>query len=487
MSYLKRHEDDHPERTIERGRFRLLALGSVLLVAFAALSVILSIVGQDLLEHLSVAPQAARWGVLILALAFVLLVWEKELKLSRLSSDLRSERIIAASFRNRLDVVESLLDASDQLNAPLTVHEVVRLLLDASIEMTGAIGGNVSLFAEEGSKVELTESQLPALSPDRLPETKEIVIPLEHANRLVARLTLLIPVQDLRSEKQALEVLDRLAGQAAATLQRARAMDDQRASFAYLQAAHTIKSRFLATVSHELRTPLTSIIGYTSTLEHHWERLTEREKREALTSVHRQSHTLWRLVERILEAARVELEGITVNPVEHDVTRSVRNALQSFLDTDARRLRIDIPLDPVLAEVDPVIVEQCLWNLVDNGLRYTDDLVSISIEEDPESLRIKVIDRGVGVDPARVDKAHDPLSLREEDPSAGTGLGLHVVHTLMSDHGGSLTFSRGAPGTVATLQFPRWVNARGTTRSPRYMRGDVSIPPKPLERNARQP
>lgn len=478
MSYLKRHDHDYPEVSVEKGRFRLLALGSVLLIAFATLSVILSFAGRELVETLHVAPQAARLGVLVLALCFVGLVWEKEIKLSRLASDLRSERIIAASFRNRIDVVESLLDASDRLNAPLTVHEVMRLLLKASIEMSGAIGGNVCLYSEGTSRVELTESQLPSVHPNRLPETKEIVIPLEHESQVVARLTLLIPVHDLRSEMLALEVLDRLAGHAAATVQRARSLDDQRASFAYLEATHTIKSRFLATVSHELRTPLTSIIGFTSTLENHWERLTEEEKKDSLSVVHKQSHKLWRLVERILEAARVELEGITVNPVEHDVTRSIRNAMQSFLDTDAHRLRIELPGDPVLAEIDPVIVEQCLWNLVDNALRYTEGFVTIGIEEDPQILRISVRDHGTDVDPKDIERALDPSIRRAEDPAAGTGLGLHVVHTLMSDHGGTLTFSHGTPGIVATLSFPRWATARprGTSQ---YVRPSAS---RPLER-----
>lgn len=457
------------EHGIERGRMRLLTLASVVLVGFATLSVALSFAGGDLLRTLRLTPSAARLGVLILAIAFVALAWEKERKLSLLSADLRAERIITASFRNRLDVVESLLDASDRLNAPLTVQEVVRLLLSASIELSGAIGGNVSVLGE-GARVELSESQLPSLPPDRLPETKEVVIPLEHAGELVARLTLLMPVRDLKSEMLALEVLDRLAGQAAWTLHRAKTGDEQRASYAFLHAAHTVKSRFLSTVSHELRTPLTSIIGFTSTLETHWERMSADERRESLQIVHRQSHRLWRLVERILEAARVELEGITVNPVEHDVTRSVRNAMQSFLDTDAHRLRIEIPLDPVIAEVDPVIVEQCLWNLVDNALRYTDGLVTIGLEEDAQLIQVTVGDRGTDIDPAEMEQTFDPLTRSEVDTSSGTGLGLHVVYTLMSDHGGTLKFSRGAPGTLATLSFPRWSAAK-THRPPRYMRG----------------
>lgn len=455
------------EANIERYRVRLLALISILLLAFAALSVAFSF-WPGILDPLNLTPSAARLGVLVLAVSFVLLVWEKERQYRNLSDELRSQIILAAAFRNRLDVVEELLDAGDRLNGPLTIKEVLNVLLQAAMDLSSAVGGSVALLSEDGNEIEMTESRLPSGNIDELPETREVTIPLRTETDLVARLTLLIPARRIQTDALALEVLDRFAEQAAQTIVRTRGMEHDRASYAYLQAAHVVKSRFLATVSHELRTPLTSIIGFTSTLENHWARLEEEQKLEALASVNRQSHKLWRLVERILEAARVELEGVAVKPVEHDLTRSIRHGIQSFLDTDeAARLHLDLPPSPILAEIDPVILEQCLWNVVDNAFRYTEEPVTVRLLAENEVVHISVHDRGKSVDPTRLRETIDPLARVGENPESGTGLGLHVVHTLMSDHGGSVGFDNDGFGTTVTLNFPRWVRHK---QAPRYLR-----------------
>lgn len=463
-----RGQIDNLERSLEKGRSRLLALASLLLIAFASASVALSFGGADVLSALHVTPLAARIGVLALAVCFVVLVWEKERHFRVLADQVTSDRILTAAFRNRLEVLESLLDVSDRLNSPLTVTEVVKLLLGSAQELSGAIGGNIALFDPDAPEPRMTESHLPAEDPATMPETREVVIPLEHDGHLVARLTLLIPERDLESDLLALEVLDRFAGQAAATLARTMAVERERESFTFLEASHVVKSRFLSTVSHELRTPLTSIIGFTGTLDHHWTRLSEDEKLESVRAVHRQSHKLWRQVERILEAARVELEGISVKPVEHDITRSIRTSLQSFLDTDSDRLSIDIPLDPIVVEIDPVILEQCMWNLVDNSLRHTDGKVTISLDEGPDVINVRVHDEGTGIEPGDLERALDPLTRPQEDPRGGTGLGLHVIQTLMSDHGGTVSFDRERTGMAASLNFPRWSRSR---KAPRYIRG----------------
>lgn len=464
------------EANIERYRARLLALISILLLSFAAVSVGFSF-WPEVLETLHLTPTAARLGVLVLAASFVMLVWEKENQFRGLSDELRSHVLLAAAFRNRLDVLEGLIDAGDRLNAPLTIKEVLNVLLQAAMDLSGAVGGSVALLSEEGTEIEMTESRLPSVSGAELPETQEITIPLRNEHALVARLTLLIPVDDLRSEMMGLDVLDRFAEQAAQTLVRTRAMEHDRASFAYLQATHVVKSRFLATVSHELRTPLTSIIGFTSTLENHWERLDEAQKREALASINRQSHRLWRLVERILEAARVELEGVAVRPVEHDLIKSMRSAVQPFLDTDeAGRLYLDLPPSPTIAEIDPVILEQCLWNVVDNALRYTEGKVTVRLIAEGDVVHVAIHDHGKAMDPSRLRETIDPLARIGEDPRSGTGLGLHVVHTLISDHGGSVSFDNDGFGTTVTLNFPRWARLARQTRDLR----DHSDPEKEI-------
>ncbi len=177
---------------------------------------------------------------------------------------------------------------------------------------------------------------------------------------------------------------------------RAQLGAQERASAAYVQAANLVRSRFLQTVSHELRTPLTSILGYAMTLEKHWERLDDGTKRECARAIEEQGGRLRILVERILEAARVELEGVTTKRIKHDVRTSVTGALQHVSPGDAPRVQVASPQGPLDAEIDPFVVEQAVSNCVDNALRYTSGPVTVSVDGYRSSIRLVIAMRGRG-------------------------------------------------------------------------------------------
>jgi signal transduction histidine kinase len=199
---------------------------------------------------------------------------------------------------------------------------------------------------------------------------------------------------------------------------------------------------------------LTSIIGYSSTLEHHWGRLEEPVKLEFAHSILEQGQRLKMLVERILEAARVELEGVTVRRVLHDVRRSVDRAIGAF-PHDAERIEVAMPDLPVNGEIDPFVVEQAVQNLVDNSLRYTTGRVRVSLDGYREKIRISVVDEGPGMQAIDLKLVEEPLMRVDSNIQSGTGLGLHIVATLVADHGGRLNIRSGEKGTRAEVSIPR--------------------------------
>jgi K+-sensing histidine kinase KdpD len=439
---------------IERRRGRLLGYLALLLGAFAGLAVGLTALDRDLLDTLHVAPWAARVGLLALTGAFVVLVWERERELRRLAKLGERQRSLVIAFRNRLDVLESLLEAGDRLNAPLMVPDVLEVLLDAAIELAGAEGGTVTATASEDddSDVVIARRHSASIEPGTVPEGDVLDLPLICSGRRVGNLVLAKP---FRQDDQITEdVLRQFADRAASALDRAQLVAQERASIAYLRAANLVKARFLQTVSHELRTPLTSIMGYARTLERHWDKLEDEAKLECARAVSDQGGKLTILVERILDAARVEIEGVTVRRVNHDVRRSVMRAVRRFEGTYEGRVLVGLPTHAVEAEVDPFVVEQAVVNLVDNALRYTQGSVDVSLDSYKSTIVVSVRDQGPGMDEVRLKLAMRPL-YGLDDVRSGTGLGLHIVQTLVTDHLGTLEIRSGESGTTATVSLPR--------------------------------
>ena len=436
---------------IERSRGRLLALVSCVLGGFALLSVVLTSFGAELAAPLQLAPAAGRWGILVLAAGFVALVIERDRSLRSLGEMTDRYRDLSVGLQNRLDVLTSLLDAGDRLNAPLMVQDVLDVLLDAAIDLVGAEGGAVHAFDEEDSEISLARRHSVVVDPAALDFVDMLEFPLRIEGREVGLLQLALPTEP---DPMLMEVMSRFADGAAFALDRSQAMAKQRASVAYLRAANMVKSRFLQTVSHELRTPLTSIIGYSSTLQNHWDRIDDEMKLEFTRSIGEQGARLKMLVERILEAARVELEGVTVRRVLHDVRRSVERAV-STLPYSNERVEIALPSSEVNAEIDPFVLEQTIQNLVDNALRYTTGPVRVSLDAYRTTISVSVEDQGPGMAPSDLRLVREPLMRVDENIQSGTGLGLHIVATLVADHGGRLDIKSGENGTRAQVTLPR--------------------------------
>lgn len=442
-----------PERDVARGRTRLLGAALMLLVAFAGAAVTFSFLGPVTLAPLGSAPWAARLGVLALTIGFAALVWERERGSRRLEGALVHERLLNASFRDRLDVLEALLEAGDRLNAPLMVDDALRIVLDAAMVLTGAEGGRATVYAGAEGAIVVEDNALPAslhAGADDL-----ISVPLEVGGELLGSVELRLSPHAGARDPAAVGLLEHFGEHAARVVLKARDAAKDRASVAYLRAANQLKARFLSTVSHELRTPLTSVIGYAKTLDVHWDRLPDETRLEFVRSVRQQAQRLGRVVERILEAARVEFQGVTVHEVVHDVRRSVERALRPFPLSDLERVDVALPDAPGEAEVDPFVIEQAIGNLVDNGLRYTGGRVRVSLDLYRSTVALVVSDEGPGIDPAHIDEVLDPLR-RLDEIKGGTGLGLHIVRSLVTDHGGRLELASDPGGTRASVTLPRW-------------------------------
>ena len=444
-----------------RPQNRVLGYAMALLGSCAVLAFLLSFFAAGPFTLLAQTPMAVRIGVIALIFGFMALAFEESRRNDATSARRFENAVVETSLDNRLNVVESLLEASNQAKSPLGVDEILRVLLDAAVTVAGAQSGNLDFFEDRGGDLAVarTVSTDPRKSAAR-PPLPTLEIPLSVEERLVGLLTLYLPKSSPHLDETTLHSLERFSGKAARIVESANALNRTRASEAYLEASNLVKSRFLTTISHELRTPLTSIIGYSKTLDNHWSRLENDQKREFVREIEKQGNRMCRLVERILEAARVELQGVIIEPIAHDVRTTVQKALAPFMATDADRLQVALPERPIEAELDPFVIDQVLSNLVDNALRYTKGSVRISLDAYRSSVTISVSDNGEGIDPKQLNLVLEPLYRIDENVQSGTGLGLHIVRTLVESHGGRGEIRSGSTGTHIAVKLPRTASSR---------------------------
>jgi len=231
----------------------------------------------------------------------------------------------------------------------------------------------------------------------------------------------------------------------------------------YLEhALMKMRSNFVSEVSHELRTPLTQIRMFAETLL--FERYkTADDKRRALEIINRESQRLIHLVENVLrfsgrndDQRDLALSRIALAPLVQRVVDEFRPLAEGA----GNSLQVD--LDPrAEAAIDSDALRQILLNLLDNAVKYgpADQLVRVSLQRLPDSIRLSVSDQGPGVPPADREKiwgGYYRMERERHSAIAGTGIGLAVVRELVTLHGGSAWVDDSDDGgTCFIVEFPR--------------------------------
>lgn len=451
-----------PRGALDRTSGRLLGYSVFLLGAFTLLCFALSFFAEGPFRALRETPLSVRLGIVLLAAGFIALVWQEQARLKRAADHLVRSRLLDTAIENRMRVVTGLLDGDGKTGAPLPMNDVLGIILACAVDAAGAESGSIDFFEQKGTDLAVAQTVTthPHRDNKKKPDRPTVELPLSHDGNLVGMVTLTRAKNAPEMDATTVSALETLGSRAARLIRKASDVNTASASAAYLEATNLVKSRFLTTISHELRTPLTSIIGYSKTLNNHWDRLDNPQKRDFVLEIEKQGNRLVRLVERILEAARVELQGVVIEPVLHDVRTSVQKAVAPFMATEADRIRVALPERPIEAEIDPFVVDQVLSNLVDNALRYTEGQVRVSVDAYRSSVTISVTDHGSGIDPKQLNLVLEPLYRIDENIQSGTGLGLHIVRTLVESHGGRGEIRSGSTGTSIAVKLPRTASTR---------------------------
>jgi PAS domain S-box-containing protein len=304
---------------------------------------------------------------------------------------------------------------------------------------------------------------------------------------------------EVGGEPCVLTVIQDITEQKRAEREREQLLEREKALRAKAEETNRLKDEFLATVSHELRTPLTAIIGWSHMLEH--SALDEATARHAVSVIRRNAEQQRRIVEDILDVARVvtgklriEPELVELAPVVQAAIDSVRPAAQS------KGIRLRAAFDPwAVVAGDPQRLQQIAWNLLTNAVKFTPagGEVRVAAERLLTHVRIEVSDTGQGIGPDFLPYVFDRF--RQADSSTtrrhgGLGLGLSIVRHLVELHGGSVhAYSAGeGQGATFTVHLPLPADAgpppahvvaaeaRAVARSPSDEGEPGAQPPPPL-------
>nr|WP_319392470.1 ATP-binding protein [uncultured Desulfobacter sp.] len=236
-----------------------------------------------------------------------------------------------------------------------------------------------------------------------------------------------------------------------------------------IRLLETMHKDFAANVSHELKTPLTTIKGFIETLQ----QMTADGEETAPESsaqfvrflgiIEKNVNRMVHLIDDLLALSRLErLKGTDIQLETHPLADSIHKVARFCADR-AQSLGISMDIhcpDTIAGMVDPTLIEQAVYNLVDNALKYSGEGTSITIHAElkDEIMEIQVKDTGPGIDASHLPKIFNRFYRVDKGRSrdqGGTGLGLAIVKHIVQYHNGRIDVeSRRGKGTCFTMKIP---------------------------------
>jgi NO-binding membrane sensor protein with MHYT domain/CheY-like chemotaxis protein/two-component sensor histidine kinase len=278
----------------------------------------------------------------------------------------------------------------------------------------------------------------------------------------VLGLALIASVFDARLETNAriLAMSQATAAERQDLLERERIARDQ------AERLSALKDEFLATLSHELRTPLNAILGWAGMLQRGVK--DEATLRRALETIERNARAQGQLIDDLLDMSRIISGTVRLEVQPVDPSRIIEAALGTVHPAAAAKmitLRTDLGREagvlPLEVRADPGRLQQVLWNLLANAVKFTPSggSVQVLLGRDGNDAVVRVIDSGIGIAPDFLPYVFDRF--RQQDASisrqhGGLGLGLSIAKQLVELHGGTIAVDSAGPhtGTTFTVRLP---------------------------------
>ncbi|HEY3324611.1 MAG TPA: response regulator [Planctomycetota bacterium] len=231
---------------------------------------------------------------------------------------------------------------------------------------------------------------------------------------------------------------------------------------AELRRANRVKDEFLAVLSHELRTPLTSMLGWVRILQTHV--LDKDTARKGLQVIERNVNAQRHLIEDLLDVSRIIAGKMSITKAPLELLAVVRDTLESMRQLATSKgveLTLQSSEGSILANGDSARLQQMIWNLVSNAIKFTPASGQVRVLASAEDhwAVLTVTDTGKGISHEFLPRIFDRFT--QEDSSttrrySGLGLGLAIVRHIVEEHDGSISVhSEGEDkGATFTVRLP---------------------------------
>jgi two-component system CheB/CheR fusion protein len=265
---------------------------------------------------------------------------------------------------------------------------------------------------------------------------------LDEQGQMASVQSLVLDITERKAAEQALEA-------AMASAQQAKAAAEQ---------ASKAKDHFLAVLSHELRNPLNPVLATASMLRD--DPRFDADTHEQLEIICRNAELEARLIDDLLDVTRIERGKIELHREPLDLGTIIRHAAEVCMpDIEGRELEfgINLPDGPYVIDADPVRLQQVIWNLLNNAIKFTPKggCVGIRCRRDAEGCVVaQVSDSGEGIEAGvlpRLFNAFEQGGRKTTRQFGGLGLGLAISRSIAQLHGGTLTADSEGKGQGATF------------------------------------
>ncbi len=395
---------------------------------------------------------------------------------SNLAARLRAQAIAA---RTRARITEELYLFSRKLASAASLDDVVwasvyeiALLLKVNVVLLLPKNGRLELAGGYPPEDQLDEADLAAAQwsfeknhaagrgADTLPGAKRLFIPMRTGRGAIG----VIGIDSERSgpllRPEDARLLDSLSDQAALAIERIHlAADIEKARLA--EETDRLRQALLTSISHDLRTPLASIIGSATSLVSHGGELDASARMTLLRTIQEEGERLNRFIGNLLDMTRLESGSLKPNADLVDISDLVGAALQRAQKIlKDHKIATDVEAGLPMLSLDAVLMEQVLFNLLDNAAKYapSGSKITIGAQRKNDKVVITIADEGEGLPAADCEQIFDKFYRvhRGDRQRVGTGLGLAICRGFVEAMNGTITAANRIdhPGAIFTLTFP---------------------------------
>lgn len=311
---------------------------------------------------------------------------------------------------------------------------------------------------EDVTQARLSVSGYEAKTDDFDDEMVNIISDIKVFNKIDGQLIVGYPsekyvVSDFLQEEQTL--LDNVALAVGNLIERKQIRDSEAATRRQMERADRlhILGEITAGIAHELNTPLANILGFAELLK---EKVKNQENVRDLQKIMDNAIFSREIVKKLMFFAcemPQQMQAVQLNPLIENVLKLLGPSLRD----KKIKLTKSFSNENIQLKADTVQLTQVLFNLIMNAVYYSpkSGQIDVKITEQEKKIRIRIYDEGKGIDPKIEDKVFEPF-FTTKPTGDGSGLGLSVVHGIISSHKGSISHQPNTPkGTIFTVDFPK--------------------------------